>query len=171
MLIGHFEPTLPTSELSSLFFCALITELVVKGKVEVKIEAAGDLLPYTRPYGIIVTSCAPLGSCRSPSSSSSDGRSHAGQTQVVFEVNETRLAVPNFRCIIVPSAEHVDGLVTTVAVHDAMLLAGYATQETRLVCFCFEQFVFDDHGRVKLGFLNLVADDVAVDDRATDDLA
>lgn len=170
-MVGNFEATLPTSELASLFFCPVIAEFIVKGKVEIQIEAAGHLLPYSRPDRIVVASCAPLGGCRSPSSSSSHGRSHARKAKVVFEVNETRLAVPHFRCVIVTCAEHVDGLVATVAVHDAMLLVGYATQETRLVCFCFEQFVFDDHGRVKLGFLNLVADGVAVDDRATDDLA
>jgi hypothetical protein len=53
MAIRDLEPALPALKFATLFVCTLIGDLLVEWKVEVKVDAPRDFLPYTRPCSIV----------------------------------------------------------------------------------------------------------------------
>jgi hypothetical protein len=153
---GDLKSASPGSELLSLGRGTMDggEVFVFVRKVEVQVQAAPDTCPDSVPCFCTRSSTSNSSWSWIPCVWSSPGTSSV----VAWAV--TRLAIPDFRSggITKASAEHVDGAIAAIAIHGAMCAVDISTDETRSILV--EYRVIDDQGRVDIGLLLLLFDDI-----------
>ena len=145
--------------------------LIVEWKVEVKIEAARNTLPYARPGSVLSSAETPVGRDVLWSGAPAKGSREAWARSVGIGVHRASLTVPHLWGIVVACAEDVYCLVAAVAEHLAVRVVGALADKAGIPHFDREQLIFHEHGWINLGFLHLILHGISVDDGAADCLA